>query len=109
MPLHEDEKPYNCAEVPGPRGPGSMSYIVWNVLGFGGKSNPLVYSRFGSFATRTAQAIASADAFRPQLYVDDPGMTAAGPPAACELEFDLVLLWWLVLGLRLAWSKGAHA
>ena len=109
VPLHEDEKPYNCAEVPGLRGPGSMPYIVWNVLGFGGKSNPLVYSRFGSFAARTAQAVASADAFGLQLYVDDPVMTAAGPPTACELEFDLVLLWWLVLGLRLAWSKGAHA
>lgn len=43
---------------------------------------------------------------RGQLYVDDPAVCARGPPAEVAKSFDLLLAWWLALGLPLAWKKG---
>ena len=121
IPLNDKEKVYNCATLPeeisrkrGPLDedePLSGRCVVWNVLGFGGKPNPLVYSRVASFAMRSAQAMFSRSATGPrvrsQLYVDDPAITARGHLEDIQLAFDLVLLWWLVLGIPLAWAKGA--
>ena len=42
-----------------------------------------------------------------QLYVDDPVVCARGPREEVLKSFDLLLLWWLVLGLPLAWKKGS--
>ncbi|CAK0908047.1 unnamed protein product, partial [Prorocentrum cordatum] len=108
-PLHESERPYNCAEVRGLEAENDYTFIVWAVLGFGGKANPLVWARVASAAARTAQALTLSGGLRLQLYVDDPALAVQGPPRACEQEFDLALLWWLVLGLRIAWKKGRHA
>ena len=121
IPLAESEKAYNCATLPenaqlkrkalDDTEPSIGKCVVWNVLGFGGKPNPLVYSRVASFAMRTAQAMFSKNGVGPkvrsQLYVDDPAITARGSADEIQLAFDLVLLWWLVLGIPLAWSKGA--
>ena len=57
--------------------------VVWKVLGFGGKPNPLVYSRAASFAMRTGQALFSQSPsavcrVRGQLYVDDPAVGFSG-------------------------------
>ena len=62
IPLHEDEQPFNCTrlaqDITLGRPPidadeaSQGSCIVWRVLGFGGKPNPLVYSRAASFAMR---------------------------------------------------------
>ena len=90
---------------------------MWRVLGFGGKPNPLVYSRAASFAARTAQGLLRTSAQcslgsaacapgRLQLYVDDPVLSLVGRPAATDASMDLVLLWWLCLGPPLAWHKG---
>ena len=102
-PLYKDE-------------PSAGTFVVWAVLGFGGKPNPLVFARAAAFAARTGQAL-----FRPalgapgcevsgharlQLYVDDPIFTVVGTPAERALAVDLLILWWLVLGLPLAWAKG---
>eukprot|EP00959_Pyramimonas_sp_CCMP1952_P130677 2732685-Pyramimonas_sp.AAC.1 len=65
-PPHFDEQPFNCAEVPG------VGFIVWQVLGFGGKANPLVFGRVGSFAARYGQALLDPARSRLQLYVGDP-------------------------------------
>ena len=47
---------------------------------------------------------------RLQLYVDDPALVAWGSAAQRALSFSLAVLWWLVLGLPLSWTKGAvHA
>ena len=121
IPLNDKEKVYNCATLPerisrkreplDPDEPVSGTCVVWNVLGFGGKPNPLVYSRVASFAMRTAQAMfprsSTGPRVRSQLYVDDPAITARGEPDDIQLAFDLILLWWLVLGIPLAWAKGA--
>jgi len=39
--------------------------------------------------------------------VDDPILTAVGSAAARQSAFDLVIAWWLVLGIPLAWKKGS--
>jgi hypothetical protein len=67
IPLHPSEQCYNCTEVEFPleRQRDALlknevkkgKFVVWRVLGFGGKPNPLIYSRAASFAMRTAQAL----------------------------------------------------
>ena len=90
--------------------------MVWAVLGFGGKPNPLVFARAAAFAARTGQALCwpSADApgcdltgyARLQMYVDDPVFTVQGSAPERALAVDLLLLYWLTLGLPMAWTKG---
>ena len=127
IPLHEEERRYCCAEVPeglvrrrpgvSPDEPLSGNFVMWRVLGFGGRSFPLVFSRAASFAARTAQALFwSAKEGRPrgqealtrlQLYVDDPVISMASSEAgARRRSADLILWWWLALGIPLAWAKG---
>ena len=40
------------------------------------------------------------------MYVDDPVLSTRGSRTACFLSVDLVVCWWLALGLPLAWKKG---
>ena len=123
VPLHPKERPHSASVVP--QGitrsraslydgePLSGTILVWRVLGFGGHSNPLVYSRVASFAIRSAQALLEADPSlqlgkaRCQLYVDDPAVVIAGSLQERARTFDLLLLWWQVLGIPLAWPKGS--
>ena len=85
------------------------------MLGFGGHSNPLTYSRIACFAARSGQALlmdppsSSNDVAqaRLQLYVDDPAITLKGTLAQQHAAIDLLTLWWLVLGIPLAWDKGS--
>jgi hypothetical protein len=127
IPLHKDEMRFNCAEVgegltreraevfPGEAKTGTL--MVWRVLGFGGKPNPLIYSRAASFAMRTAQAIFNFPArnlqvrhlsrARGQLYVDDPAWVLASREQDHLRSIDVLLMWWLALGIPLSWSKGA--
>ena len=127
IPLAIEEQCFNTCYLESPlarRRPAAFQgetekgqVIVWRVLGFGGKPNPLVYSRAASFAARSAQALlrttaqstvgaAACAPGRLQLYVDDPVLSLAGSPAATDASIDLVLLWWLCLGPPLAWRKG---
>jgi len=128
IPLHPEEFTFNtcAADFPLTRTrpalyqnePEIGRYIVWAVLGFGGKPNPLVFARAASFASRCAQALlprkpctyagSALAAGRLQLYVDDPIATFAGSAAACQCSADLVILFWMTLGLPLAWSKGSY-
>jgi len=92
-------------------------FVLWTVLGFGGKPNPLVFSRVASFAARTAQGLLRptpqaqghprASPGRVQLYVDDPTVSVAGTARSNALAIDLVALWWLSLGIPLAWRNGS--
>merc|ERR1712194_883704 len=94
IPLHEDERRFNCAHTGFQLSrtrptvydgePDLGGFVAWRTLGFGGRPNPLVFSRVASFVCRTAQAFLgssvvpvdpSADGPAPgraQLYVDDP-------------------------------------
>ena len=61
---------------------------------------------------RSAQALRSSKpnhksaALRGQLYVDDPALVVRGTQAARDEALDLTLLWWLLVGIPLAWKKG---
>ena len=107
VPLHVQERKYDCAFIRNFDDRGD-AFIVWSVLGFGGKSNPLVYSRIASAAARTGQAVCLPRHLRLQLYVDDPAITLCGSHGECTREADLLIAWWLVLGFRLSWRKGVH-
>ena len=122
IPLAEDERAFNCCEVKQGltrrrqtvyRGePHKGTFVVWRVLGFGGRPNPLLFARVSSMAMRSVQCladvtVAKAGAFRSQLYVDDPALCVAGSKATVSRALDTALLWWLILGLPLAWEKGA--
>jgi len=126
VPLARSEWGFNCCalDLDVARGraplydnePASGRFVLWCVLGFGGKPNPLVFSRAVSFASRTAQGLIRPRAaargpqnFAPgrlQMYVDDPLLCMVGPTAQCMATADAIIAWWLVLGLPLSWSKG---
>ena len=108
VPLHRDEMPYNCAQVPSLGPEGGPAFVVWQVLGFGGKANPLVFGRIGSWAARYGQAVMDCSRTRLQLYIDDPTVVAAGDLDSIHAELDILLLLWLVLGFRLSWKKGSY-
>ena len=124
LPLASSEQPFNTSVAPhGVRRlraplydgePEQGSFLVWRVLGFGGHSNPLTYSRVACFASRSGQALLMDDVIpssevargRVQLYVDDPAVTLEGSIDQQVAAVDLLVLWWLVLGIPLAWDKG---
>ena len=129
LALREEEIPFNAcalgADIPlgrkpaFPGEPAKGRVIVWHVLGFGGRPNPLMFARAASFASRTAQALLRTTASdkrgcqlaapgRLQTYVDDPVLSVSGPRAARSLAIDLVISWWLALGVPLAWNKGTR-
>ena len=122
VPLAKEEMRFNCAHVPQglvrnreplvPEEPKEGTFVVWQVLGFGGRPNPLVYSRVASFAMRTAQALFPENCNtrakgKGQLYVDDPIVVFTGSKEEVEASMDVWLLWMLVLGVPLAWKKGS--
>jgi len=92
--------------------------VAWRVLGFGGKSSPLTYSRCARLASRTEQGMwrpspsdfgfAPAAAGRIQMNVDGPAVTCLGSSSQLDLAFDLVILWWRTLGITLALTKGVR-
>jgi hypothetical protein len=45
---------------------------------------------------------------RRQLYVDDPIWGLAGTPSQNLRSVDLILMWWLLLGIPLSWKKGSY-
>ena len=67
IPLDEREKPFNCSIVPDglrrtraplePDEPPEGTFIIWNVLGFGGRANPRVFARVASAVMRLTQSL----------------------------------------------------
>ena len=67
IPLAQEERPFNATVLAKPvnRGrppeyegePEAGSCVVWAVLGFGGRPNPLIFGRAASFAMRAGQAL----------------------------------------------------
>ena len=124
IPLAVNERRFNCAHVGRniersrkPLFDGETqegAFVVWRVLGFGGRPNPLVYARAASLASRSAQALLGRSSARSdlaetrlQLYVDDTVAALAGSPEGCETAVDLLVTWFLVLGVPIAWPKAS--
>eukprot|EP00973_Karenia_brevis_P039778 5489497-Karenia_brevis.AAC.1 len=86
MALHPKERRFACASLSSPPSPHRGKFVVWKVLGFGGKPNPLVYSRAASFASRSGQALFDPARSRLQLFVDDPALSVMGTARQCSEE-----------------------
>ena len=80
-----------------------MFGVLWVLVA---KTFPVVYARPASLSARTAQALMDPKEARAQLYVDDPAISLVGTEKWARTEGTVPLLWWLVLGLKLAWKKG---
>jgi hypothetical protein len=129
VPAAAGEQRFNCClletsisrqrDAIAPGEPTRGSLIVWQVLGFGGRSYPLLYARVASWLARATQAMLHTDSWSRraswgpaavQVYVDDPAIVVSGSSAQQSTSIDLAILWWLVLGIPLSWRKGAvHA
>ena len=84
---------------------------------FGVVSGPLVWGRVAACVMRASQSLAIHDCTNAQAeqdnphlalacFVDDPFITVAGSRAERRMMLAVVLLFWLVLGFKLAWKKG---
>ena len=126
IPLAREEMTYNASTVPkgitrtrsalDSEEPSTGTVLLWRVLGFGGHANPLVYSRVASFTSRSGQALlfhpqqkSGIGHGRLQLYVDDPALVVAGNRKQQMEAIDLLVCWYLVLGIPLSWSKGHYS
>ena len=129
IPLHPAEWRFNCAntgfDLERKRDPLHADeprvgrFVVWRVLGFGGRPNPLVFSRAAAFAARTAQSLLGPERDQDrqgweelaygkiQLYVDDPAVSLRGSEDQIRTSMDIIIMWWLALGIPLSWAKGA--
>ena len=124
VPLLERERRFNCAEVSEPlrrtrapirpSEPAFGSLVLWRVLGFGGRPNPLIFARISSVLMRLAQAMFPSShkfdrhrlpAVRAQLYVDDAIFAILGCRVQVTEAFDLILILWLLLGAPISWPK----
>ena len=123
VPLAIEEMPFNTSVVPqglvrtraglDDTEPKEGKLLVWRVLGFGGHANPLIYARVACFAARSGQALlfhpTSQSGYahgRLQLYVDDPAIVLYGDQHQQVEAIDVLISWWLLLGIPLSWKKG---
>ena len=140
VPLAAGERRYNCAELTTAidlgrsplhsAEPRSGRMVVWRVLGFGGRPNPLVFGRITAALMRMAQTLLTtydeytasagsrrtarmdvepADCLearaRAHLYVDDAALALAGTEEEVHESFDVFLLFLLVMGAPISWGK----
>ena len=118
LPLHDQEQAFTASVVPEglcrkrkalrPDEPNRGTVLLWRVLGFGAKPNPLVYARAASLAMRVGQALLGAPARAScsqrqlaralcQLYTDDTVCALTGAPSHVARSIDLLLVWWRTL------------
>ena len=95
----EAEWPYLCVRHP------LGGFVIYHTVVFGGAGCPLVWGRAGAFIGRSTQSILAKS--RVELYVDDPCITLAGTGVENRCTGAVALMWWLALGLRISWNKGA--
>ncbi len=71
------------------------------------KSSPTLWGRCAAFQARSAQSLFDESDLSLQLFVDDTIAQARGSFQQRRLYFGAMLLWWCVLGAKIAWHKGA--
>ena len=100
MGLHPDEVKFLCAKHP------RSGFIAYRTVLFGGAAFPLVWGRGAAFAGRSAQSMFDADRCRVEVFVDDPCATLRCTVTVIAEPAAKLIMWWLALGLRIAWGKG---
>jgi hypothetical protein len=83
-------------------------WAVFSRLCCGMAAAPLVWCRTSAAASRLGQAIYKPDEMRLQCFVDDPGLAIRGPPAQRSWYLGTLLLFWMALGFKFSWKKGAR-
>ncbi len=81
-------------------------YYLARVLMFGAKSSPTLWGRCAAFLARAAQCMFDDSDLLLQLFVDDTFAQARGSKQQRRIAFAAILLWWSVLGAKIAWHKG---
>ena len=82
-------------------------FFVYKTVLFGIKTGPLVWGRMAALIARSTQSLFHISRCRLQIFVDDPLIVARGTVEQLNSIFNVILLWWLTLGLKVAWTKGA--
>lgn len=83
-------------------------FFVYRTVLFGIRTGPLVWGRMTALLVRPTQALFHSDRRRLQVSVDDPLLVARGTESQLANVFNITLLWWLTLGLKIVWRKGAR-
>ena len=81
-------------------------FIGYETVLFGGGASPGVWGRGAAYLGRSGQSLFDEKELRVEVFVDDPAIVARGSSETeCSRRMTVLLLWWMVLGLRLSWKK----
>ena len=100
MGVAKEELPYQVFRKPGEEG-----YAGYDTVVFGGGGAGLVWGRGGALLGRSGQALFSETEARIEIYVDDPWTGWRGTRRRIKELKVRLLLWWIVLGPEISWSK----
>ena len=98
----KSERPFQVFKLP------CGGYGVYETAVFGGGGSPLTWGRAAAFLGRSSQSLFCPSRARIQLYVDDPLTVWRGTPGQIRTMKTVCLLWWIALGLEVAWAKVQH-
>ncbi len=99
LPLSSSERRFVAFEAFG-------KWYVARALMFGAKSSPTLWGRAAAFPARSAQSLFDDQQVSLQLFVHDTIAQARGSKRQRHIAFGAILLWWCVLGARVASHKG---
>ena len=96
LPVHFDEEQHCLGRIK------HDLLLVFRTVMFGGTSSPLTGVRAAAFLNRGGASMFDADDLALQCYVHDPITLAKCDREARRRRFALVILWFLVFGLRMS-------
>ena len=99
--LQVEERKFFCAKFRGKY----LRYLINERLAQGSRNAPLAWCRFIALISRITASVFAADPFQLQTFVDGPSVTVGGAPEAVDELIAAFILFWMILGLRLAFPK----
>ena len=105
LPVHESERRFLAGTV---EVNGVPNWFVYNVVLFGAIAGPLLWGRVAALLMRASAAISRISRMTLQCYVDNPIQAFIGTQRERDTTFGVLVLFWLSLGFRLSWQKGAR-
>ena len=100
----------DIAEIPTQvfRVPGTDEFAAYDTVVFGGGGAGYVWCRGGAFLGRSGQSMFAQVEARIEVYVDDPLTTWRGTLSRIRDMKTRLLLWWIIVGPEISWSKVQH-